>query len=366
MRVSEWLLLVSVAAFADRATAEPLPRVVKAEPAVDWNERFNGREGWIGGDGVYSVSLADDRVLFFFGDSLIGKVSNGRRNAQMVNNSVGLFSATHSHNGIRFVSGPTKDGKPSAIIKPAEGTGWFWPHAGVIVGSRLHLFLAHIDKAGSDGPFGFKQIGEFLATVENPLDDPIDWRIEQRRLPFAEFAERRETIWGAAVLVDGDWLYVYGITDRRKQLGSKRLIVARTPLDKPHEFGAWRFQQGNKWVATPTVEGTISGLANEFSVNRLPDGKGYVLIYSDGGLSERILGRFAESPAGPWSESVLLYRCPEGGDNGLFCYAAKAQAWATRANELLISYCTNAWDFNRLFADIRVYRPRFVRVSLEQ
>ena len=33
-------------------------------------------------------------------------------------------------------------------------------------------------------------------------------------------------------------------------------------------------------------------------------------------------------------------------------------------NELLVSYCTNAWEFSRLFRDEKVYRPRFVRVRL--
>ena len=51
-------------------------------------------------------------------------------------------------------------------------------------------------------------------------------------------------------------------------------------------------------------------------------------------------------------------------DKGVFCYAAKAHPWAATGNELLVSYCVNAWDFGRLFRDEAVYRPKFVRVEL--
>jgi hypothetical protein len=50
-------------------------------------------------------------------------------------------------------------------------------------------------------------------------------------------------------------------------------------------------------------------------------------------------------------------------DKGVFTYAAKAHAWASK-DELLVSYCTNTWDFWRLFRDDAVYRPKFVRVRL--
>ncbi|HQU45140.1 MAG TPA: DUF4185 domain-containing protein [Pirellulales bacterium] len=360
--------MVAAAVFYKPAVAvEPAPiQVVKAEPAADWNARFDGGEGWIGGDGVYSVLLAPRRVLFLFGDTLLGKVSEGRRKgAAMVNNTVGLLSLAGPQARLRFVSGPAIGGKPSAVFVPADGRGWFWPQAAIEVHDRLFVFLAHIDKTGKDGPFGFKQIGQCLATIDNPLDDPTAWRTEQRHLPFAEFHGERERWWGAALLAEGDDVYIYGIHDPCKQLGSKELIVARAPSDKIADFDAWRFQHGQRWVATPTGEGLADRFASEFSVSRLPDGTGYLVVYTESGLSDRILGRVSASPAGPWSEAVLLYTCPEmAGDKGVFCYAAKVHPWAARGNELLISYCVNAWEFGRLFDDNHVYRPRFVRVTL--
>jgi hypothetical protein len=115
------------------------------------------------------------------------------------------------------------------------------------------------------------------------------------------------------------------------------------------------------------AEAQADGLATEFSVSRLAGGKGYVAVYTENGLGRRIVGRFAAAPEGPWSTPVLLYLCPEtAGDKGLFSYGAKAHPWAAAGDELLISYCVNAWDFGRLLRDASVYRPRFVRVKLRQ
>jgi hypothetical protein len=90
------------------------------------------------------------------------------------------------------------------------------------------------------------------------------------------------------------------------------------------------------------------------------------MVYTENGLSERIVARFADAPAGPWSAPLLVYKCPEmAKDKGVFCYAAKAHSWATENDDLFISYCTNTWDFAGLFRDANVYRPQCVRVTLQ-
>jgi hypothetical protein len=349
-------------------SAEPrLPRVIKAEPAPEWNARFAGVDGWIGGDGVYSTTLGDDRVLFLFGDTLLGKVIDGRRaGATMVNNTIGIMPLKPSDASIRFVSGKTDRGDPAAVFTPKEGGGWFWPQAALQLGGRLFVFLTHIEKADPPGAFGFQLIGSWLAVVQNPLDEPTEWKIEQHRLPFAAFGIDSERLWGSAVFAESDYIYVYGVEDNRKGIGSKQLVVARAPVGKLADFDAWQFRAGDIWFERTLPSGLARGLANEFSVSRLPDGTGYILVYTENGLGERILGRVAASPGGPWSEPVELYTCPEmSRDKEVFSYAAKAHSWAAQGNELVISYCVNTWEFARLFQDNRVYRPKFVRVSLD-
>ena len=64
---------------------------VDPEPAAHWNATFDGKSGWIGGDAVYSVQLSAGRILWLFGDSLIGKVVDGGRSGTVF--VAGMFIA---------------------------------------------------------------------------------------------------------------------------------------------------------------------------------------------------------------------------------------------------------------------------------
>ena len=108
------------------------------------------------------------------------------------------------------------------------------------------------------------------------------------------------------------------------------------------------------------------GLATEFSVTPNPMGKGYVAVYTESGLSDRIVARFADQPEGPWSAATLLYTSPEmKKDKGVFCYGARAHPWAANRNELVLTYCQNTWEFKNVFQNDSIYRPKFVRVQLK-
>jgi hypothetical protein len=364
------LMMVTVVPLGRAETPLPsLPTVVQARPAPDLESKFAGKDGWIGGDGVYSVVLGPDRILWLFGDTLLGKVQEGRRTgAVMVNNTVGIQTGRGRDIVIRFVAGRPRADKPVSFLAPANGKGWFWPQAGVRVQDRLLVFLPQLDKTTDPGVFGFRRIGQWLAVVENPDDEPEKWRVKQREVPFGEIGPGRERSWGSAVLAEGEYLYIYGYHEERgKGIGKRRLTVARVPARKVDEFAAWRFRTRDGWSDKAEEAAPLAdGVGTEFSVSRVPGGKGYVLVTTENGLSPRIVGRFSDTPIGPWSAPVLLYTCPEmGRDKGLFCYAAKAHPWAATGNELVISYCVNAWEFARLFRDEAVYRPKFVRVELK-
>ena len=367
-RTWQTLVLACAAGAAPAAAAPPaVPTVVRVAPDPGgWEAKFAGKEGWIGGDGVYSAVLGPRRVLWLFGDTLLGTARDGRRTgAVMVNNTVGLQAGPDAP--VRFFHGKAKGGKPAAVFVPDEGKGWFWPLAAAQSGGRLFVFLARVEQAGALGPFGFRLTGLSLAAVENPDDEPGAWRVGQRKVPFAAFAPGRERSWGSAVLADGGHLYVYGYLESGEGIARKRqLTVARAPAARPDDFAAWRFRTAGGWGERPDDAAPLADrMGTEFSVARAPGGKGYVLVYTENGLGDRILARFADAPDGPWSAPLLLYTCPEmRKDKGVFCYAAKAHAWAAADGELLVSYCVNTWEFARLFRDDAVYRPKFVRVKL--
>jgi hypothetical protein len=329
---------------------------VQAEPAPEWNAHFTGNKGWIGGDGVATTALSRDRVLWLFGDTIIGEVKDGGRpGSTMVSNSLGL-SGRGKDAPIRFIFGKYKDGKPTSFFTPADEVGWFWPLSAIRLRDKLYMFFIQVEKTQGKGVFAFRSIGNWLITVDNADADPDAWRVHQTKLAFAQF--------GSAVLANEGQLYVYGYHEQGKGIGRRMLTVARVPIAKVEDLTAWQFLSKTGWSDKATDAADVaSGLATEYSVSRLADGR-FVLVYTENGLSERIVARFAKEPEGPWSEPVLLYRCPEmARDKGVFTYAAKAHPWAS-SDALLVSYCTNTWDFWQAFRDEKVYRPKFVRVKV--
>ena len=103
----------------------------------------------------------------------------------------------------------------------------------------------------------------------------------------------------------------------------------------------------------------------EMSVSPFKDG--FVSVYTKLGMSPEIVVRRAARPEGPWSEPVVVYRCPESDwSKNYFCYAAKAHPEvAAGDHELIVTYACNSTSFPDLFRDLRIYRPRFVRIALE-
>jgi hypothetical protein len=94
--------------------------------------------------------------------------------------------------------------------------------------------------------------------------------------------------------------------------------------------------------------------------------KQYLAIYTDRGLSSRIMGRLADHPWGPWSAPVVLYECPEmRHDAKLFCYGAKAHPALSSGSNIVVSYVVNSFDFWQVARDANLYWPRFVRVILK-
>ena len=92
--------LTCLVVWAAAARAAEPPAVVKAEPLPAWDAKFRRTDGWIGGDGAYSVPISPTRNLWLFSDTWIGKVRNGKRtDLAMVNNTVGVQDGRGSCGG---------------------------------------------------------------------------------------------------------------------------------------------------------------------------------------------------------------------------------------------------------------------------
>ncbi len=361
--MTAFLLLTCIA-----APPEP-PTVLKAEPDAQLTARFRLKDGWVGGDGAFSVVPSGARALWLFSDTFVGTVRDGKRkDVTMVNNTVGVQTGTGADAKLAFFVQKTTEGKPTAFFTPPDGKGWFWLFAGHHADDKLHVFLPRFEKAAGSDAFGFKNVDLWLGTVSNPEVEPTKWKTAYAKVPFAEFGEKRKVFFGSAVLTVGDHTYVYGYEEvSGRPFAVRKLLVARVGKDKLADFTAWRFCANGDWkLDVKDATSAARNLATEFSVSYLPDLKRYALVYTENGLSDRIMGRFATAPEGPWSEPTVLYTCPEmKKDKKVFSYAAKSHPHLAAGNELVISYVVNSFEFGTVINDAELYWPNFIRVSLK-
>ena len=342
---------------------------VAVEPLPQYDALFSNEDGWTGADGAYSVALSRDKIAWFFGDTWIGQIKNGRHvNATLVNNSVAIQHGRGPEDArMDFHFSRAGDGNQAALIKPVDGRGWFWLFDGVLTAKGLYLFLIQVERTAGNDVFDFNVIGNWLGHVENPSDLPSAWRVRQSRIPWSEFSAAESILWGSAVLqVDND-LYIYGTAEETGSTERKKhMILARVPQARLADYSRWRFYADGRWVPDFRQASRLSAnMPHEYSVSYLPVLKQYAAVYSQDGLSKNILARLSPEPRGPWSDPIWLYQCPEAEwDNTIFCYAAKAHAILSRApDELIITYVANSVDFNKTANDARLYRPRFLRMT---
>jgi hypothetical protein len=325
---------------------------------------FQRTNGWIGADGDFTVRLTNGLTLWLFSDTFVGDVRSGHRiNARMINNSAAWQQGDDAASArVTFFHGGVAD-KPAALIVPADGRGWFWPFDGAMVDGKLFLFLVQLEHTGEQSVFGFRQTGNWLGEVSNPLAPPTEWRLTQKKIPFAQFAGAEKISFGSATLLTNGLAYIFGTRERD---GVKLMILARAPAAELADFSSWRFRASSGWTTNVAeAAGLCRNLASEYSVSWLPAARRFVLIQTENGLSEKILARTAPEPWGPWSTPTVVFRCPEAAWNKkILCYAAKAHPMLAGApDELIVTYAANAWDSGQLFSDARLYWPRFVRVK---
>jgi hypothetical protein len=354
--ISAGLLALSVSASGADWRAESLPQ---------YDRLFEPTNGWIGADGDFTVALTNGLTLWLFSDTFIGQVRDNRRiDATIINNSAAWQQGTDTASGgVEFFHRVAPDGKPAALITPADGKGWFWLADGIVAGGSLFVFLPQIERTDDKSVFGFRQIGAWLGRIANPLAPPTQWQVTQTKIPFAKFEPEGSRSFGSALFATNGFIYVFGT--RGQTNSGSQMILARAPAAGLDDFAAWQFRTRDGW--SPDAEaaaGLCDGMATEYSVSWLPSLQRFVLVCTENGLSAKIIARTAAEPWGPWTAAAVVFRCPEAKwDKDVFCYSAKAHPMlAAAGDELLVTYAANSFEISNVLADARLYWPRFVRV----
>jgi fibronectin type 3 domain-containing protein len=343
----------------------------KGTPSKNLNELFNryGDEGghWTGGDETMSLKLPDGRVAWFFGDTFLGKVEQDgsrSRDTRMIHNSVvvqdGMTLTATLHGGTAA--------NPSSLVTsgPDDAAGDFgwWPGEGRVAGDEVQVFYTHVVDDGQGGPLPFKTAEIAIARFSSSSLEFLGLA----RLPG--LGVTRPISWGSA-LVDGrdGFTYVYGreIVDKQR-----RLYVARAPHGQLTDLSQWRFFTGaakpaDQWSASQAAATSImTGVGASFSVKYLEQYQSFVLVTFDESesLDNRIFAYHAGVPTGPFRHGSVIYQAPEASASR-YTYNARLHLEQDAGGATaVLSYNVNSFDQDEVYRDARMYRPRFVNVTI--
>jgi hypothetical protein len=347
------------AAASPAAAAASAPHVLSATPNAALNTLFNQYgntgAGWTGADSTYSTVLPGGRQLWIFSDTFLGPVNpdlSRPTTVPFLRNSY----VVRDGNRLSTVHGGTA-AAPRTLFVPADPANWFWCGAGRANGGMVEQVVHEFARTGT-GDWDFAWVGTSVARVSAARLNRV---IDVRPLPSGA-----EVSWGAWLQPVGGHLYVYGVEDRG---ASKYLHVAR--VDGHSLLGRWQFWTGSGWSATEADSVRVmEGVSNEYSVT--PWRGRWLLVTQDTTelFSTKIVAYVGDSPAGPFTGKTLLYTTPETGALGsygnanVYTYNPHVHSELSTDRRLVLSYNVNSLRGADLYADVTIYRPRFVDVVL--
>ncbi|GAA5054797.1 DUF4185 domain-containing protein [Nocardia callitridis] len=315
-------------------------------------------QGWTGGDSTWSAALSDGREVFAFSDTFLPPVTAPTRpsEAVFVHNSL----VVRERDGrLSTLVGGSQD-KPEAWLAPPDPSHWYWLGAVTVGDGALQVPVGEWRSVGP-GAFDIEFVGSTLVRVaEHDLRQPVS----MTPLPRTKAIQ-----WGQWVQWEAPWTYVYGV---ETEGDDKHLHVARvagTDLRQPLSF--WT---GTRWSDSEAESArVVDGVNSEVSVHRVSAGRYLLVTMAGDGLSDRMIGRYASTPTGPFGPATTLYITPETGASGsyrdpdIYTYNAHVHPEFSTATTLVISYNVNSFDTatdGDLYRDTGIYRPRFLTVTL--
>jgi hypothetical protein len=348
--------------------------------ATDLGPQFTENDCRVTGqDGAYSVPLADGRVFWYFGDTLVGArppgslrdvftrlaeigQPQGHAPFERLPTNTGLVHPAQTGGGglTDYAHIVDADGEIRQLVPagPGDRDEWdrMWCMHGIELGGTLYLSYMHIRMlAHSGGPFdmGFELIGTGLAR-----GSAADWQFE--RLP----ADGRDIWWPApepqftaAFLAVEDWLYLYGVI--ADAAGVQRVYLARVRPADIEDLGAYTYLSGPgpDWSADVADAATLfDGPPNELSVSWNAYLGAYLAVHSNHGTGEQV-GRTAPAPWGPWSAPTTLWtvRPWPGKTYPVAAYAGKEHP-ALAEDGGRVVYLT--------YVEAEEYLPHLIRIEL--
>lgn len=364
------LLLPLGLALALREEEEPPP---KAEDYLDclpytrprtvpqintFIHRAQETPGFVGGDVGASTRLSDGRSLWVFGDTLRPEEEPG---SSMVSNSM-LVMGQDCASVYRSAS------NGAAVPDRDDGIG-YWPMGVVAVPGdegvdRVAVGLMRVRRKG-EGMWDFESAGSSVARFAVPRNGTPEL-VGVRDLGPDDNSLSRP-LWGAAVALDGERVYVYGTSHPGEPyVFGYALHAARTTIDDYLDQSTWEYFDGTGWVRDPAESAVLipaeTGVSRVLSVFER-HGSWYAVSKQHEFIGDELVIWKAPAPTGPFVETAPVADIPS--DEQYLQYTPLAHPdLLPEDDSIVVSWSVNSMDPELLRQNPRIYRPRFLRVPL--
>jgi hypothetical protein len=358
-------------------------------PDAAWDDLFqsygNTSGQWSGGDGAQSLSLPDGTTVWFFADTYLGTPGPGGTRSP-TDTGLAHNTAVLYRNGVlgpTYAQPPGWDGYGGAgdytwvIPPPPFSSGRYELINGgqVLDDGTIYKFYQLADRNIHPGGFAYKVVGTVIESfrVTYGSSDAIA-PAGGAPVGIQDTVSSDPVIWGAAALVSGGYIYIYGVKPYNGGTSPYPLYLSRVPVGGLADGDAWQYYDGSPgcpasssaWVSDPRSAAVLrTGVSAGFSVT---DVNGtYVLLTSDGsstGTTSSAVAYYAACPTGfaPGSPRYLVYR--PALPAGWIAYEYRVVPQFSDGSDVLVSYSLNALAATENFSDVTIYRPRFLDVRL--
>lgn len=344
--------------------------------------RFPYKQGWLGGDGAYSIPLSDGRTLWLFGDTFISDNPNqteGRILSAFVRSTIGI-STCDPNFSILYYWRQMYSSHPKPFFDVTDNEdAWYWPTDGFEYHGEIYVTLTEhmIDPDGPPG-LNFTVSGVVLAIIQHIKEDPAHWIVEYKRLSDNPYASP-----GTTIAREGELLYFFSVLHN----GTHDIMITRIPvssIDDPEgsveyldKGGRWRKGFNQKDFDINKAKILFQEGSTEMTVRYHGLLNKWLALYSKN-FSEVYI-RTADQVWGPWSEERMIFKMPEFKTiEHSVCYAGKEhiEYSGEYQEDVVLTYACNFLipdsvpeeqrnaELEQSFQNMDMYVPKTVTLSL--
>ncbi len=323
-----------------------------AQDANTWMQHLDHLPQWRAADVGLTVRLGDGRTLWVFGDT----ARAGEYSPRFVSSSALI---TRNRCTVQWVD-------PAGGFIPNTPGTVCWPSSMAVLPAGTFddvLIGCSRVRRTSDDIFGFDYLGMSLATMRVPRGGVGTRPVVTKVTP--DLVDPGQINWGAALLPDGETMYVYG-SRATTPGGPRTLFLARSPLTGVANRSAWTYWDGTGWTgdqnhASPVI-GADPGVSQALSVHRY--GAGFIAVTKKGGDQTGTVALLtAPTPQGPWTVASQVPFPYEAGR--VVSYQPLGHPDLPLGDgKLLVSVSRVATSVDDLLAKPKNSRPSFIEMPL--